>query len=112
METAMPERSDIPSWLHIGDPHITDARLENHCDLPRIVALAQALPPGGVDFAVLPGDKAARSTGQIEEGARGLSPVAVDRCWVSWRAKTVDDAWPEKGIQDTRLGPNRNGRKW
>jgi len=21
-------------------------------------------------------------------------------------------AWPEKGILDTQLGPNRNGRKW
>ncbi len=21
-------------------------------------------------------------------------------------------AWPERGIFDTQLGPNRNGRKW
>jgi hypothetical protein len=33
------------------------------------------------------------------------------------RAKVVSDAdrigaWPEKGILDTQLGPNRNGRKW
>lgn len=48
----------VLSWLHIGDLHLTAAGEENHRDLGRIVALANALPPGSLDFAVLPGDNA------------------------------------------------------
>ncbi len=48
----------VLSWLHIGDLHLTEAGLENHRDLCRIVALANALPPGSLDFALLPGDNA------------------------------------------------------
>ena len=54
----MAERTDILSWLHIGDLHITRAGEENHRDLLRIVDLARGLPSGSVDFAVLPGDNA------------------------------------------------------
>ncbi len=48
----------VLSWLHIGDLHVTAAGLDNHRDLQRIVALANALPPGSLDFALLPGDNA------------------------------------------------------
>ena len=48
----------VLSWLHIGDLHITGAGLDNYRDLQRIVALANALPPGSLDFALLPGDNA------------------------------------------------------
>ena len=48
----------VLSWLHIGDLHITAAGLDNHRDLQRIVALANTLPPGSLDFALLPGDNA------------------------------------------------------
>jgi Icc protein len=48
----------VLAWLHIGDLHLTTAEAENHRDLGRIVALANALPPGSLDFAVLPGDNA------------------------------------------------------
>lgn len=54
----------VLSWLHIGDLHITEPRLENHRDLGRIVALANALPPGSLDFAVLPGDNADDGTSE------------------------------------------------
>ena len=50
--------SRVLSWLHVGDLHLTAAGEENHRDLGRIVALANALPPGSLDFAVLPGDNA------------------------------------------------------
>ncbi|MGI4943555.1 MAG: metallophosphoesterase family protein [Janthinobacterium lividum] len=53
-----PPGGRVLSWLHIGDLHITEAGLENHRDLGRIVALANALPPGNLDFALLPGDNA------------------------------------------------------
>jgi len=54
----MPDRTDILSWLHIGDLHITHAGEENYRDLLRIVDLAQGLAPGSLDFALLPGDNA------------------------------------------------------
>jgi Icc protein len=54
----MPDQTDIVSWLHIGDLHITRAGEENHRDLLRIVGLTQGLAPGSLDFAVLPGDNA------------------------------------------------------
>ncbi len=46
------------AWLHIGDLHLATPNAENHRDLARIVALANGLPPGSLDFAVLPGDNA------------------------------------------------------
>ena len=55
---------------------------------------------------------ATRSTGQIEAGPPGFSIATVDARGVSWRSESLYRAWPEKGIFDTRLGPNRNGRKW
>ena len=54
----MPDKTDILSWLHIGDLHITRAGQDSHRDLLRIVDLAQGLAPGSVDFALLPGDNA------------------------------------------------------
>ena len=51
--------SDKPlSWLHIGDLHVTDGAGENLSGLRRIVALANELPDGALDFALLPGDNA------------------------------------------------------
>lgn len=54
MRPANPELS----WLHVGDLHITNAGAQNHRDLRRIVALANAVAPGSIDFVVLPGDNA------------------------------------------------------
>lgn len=51
-------QAGVLAWLHIGDLHLTTAGAENHRDLCRIVALANGLPPGALDFAVLPGDNA------------------------------------------------------
>ena len=41
----------VLAWLHIGDLGLTKAAEENHRDLGRITALANALPPGSLDFA-------------------------------------------------------------
>jgi hypothetical protein len=49
---------DVLTWLHIGDLHITDAGAQNYRDLTQIVGLIRGLPPGSLDFAVLPGDNA------------------------------------------------------
>ena len=63
MPTAAPPSGRVLAWLHIGDLHLTEAGLE-HRDLGRIVALANGLPPGSLDFAVLPGDNADDGTAE------------------------------------------------
>ena len=45
-------------FLHIGDLHITDARLQNHIDLGRIVDEVNRHAAGRIDFVYLPGDNA------------------------------------------------------
>ena len=54
----MPPSNAILAWLHIGDLHVTDGAGENLVHLKRIVALANQLPNGVLDFALLPGDNA------------------------------------------------------
>ncbi len=54
----------VLAWLHIGDLHLAEAGAESHRDLGRIVALANTLPPGSLDFAVLPGDNADDGTAE------------------------------------------------
>ena len=46
-------RDDVLAWLHIGDLHLTTADAANRRDLDRIVALANGLAPGSLDFAFL-----------------------------------------------------------
>jgi Icc protein len=48
----------VLSWLHIGDLHVTGPDEQNLIDLRRLIGLANGLPPGSLDFAVLPGDNA------------------------------------------------------
>ncbi len=54
----MPVGNDILTWLHIGDLHITEAGAQNYRDLKQIINLMRGLPPGSLDFAILPGDNA------------------------------------------------------
>ena len=49
---------DTLAWLHIGDLHITNEAEQNYRDFRSIVDLANSLPDGSVDFALLPGDNA------------------------------------------------------
>ncbi len=68
----------VLAWLHIGDLHVTEAGAENHRDLGRIVALANALPPGSLDFAVLPGDNADDGTAEQFQLARdAVAPLRL-----------------------------------
>jgi len=68
----------VLAWLHIGDLHLTEGGLENHRDLGRIVALANALPPGSLDFAVLPGDNADDGTaGQFQLVRDAVAPLRL-----------------------------------
>ncbi len=67
----MTQDDAVLSWLHIGDLHLTEAGEANHRDLARVVALAERLPPGSVDFTLLPGDTA-------EDGAAPQFRLARD----------------------------------
>ena len=69
-------RDDVLAWLHIGDLHLTTADAANRRDLDRIVALANGLAPGSLDFAFLPGDNADDGTAEqyalLHEAVSGL----------------------------------------
>jgi 3',5'-cyclic-AMP phosphodiesterase len=73
----MPDRTEILSWLHIGDLHITRAGEDNHRDLLRIVELVRGLAPDSLDFAVLPGDNADDGTPEqfalVRDAVAGLT---------------------------------------
>ncbi len=44
----------VLAWLHICDLHLANGSAENHRDLGRIFALANALPPGSLDTQLGP----------------------------------------------------------
>jgi predicted phosphodiesterase len=56
---AMFDNTEKPlRFLHIGDLHFTDAGLQNHVDLRRIVDEINGNTGGKIDFVYLPGDNA------------------------------------------------------
>jgi 3',5'-cyclic-AMP phosphodiesterase len=55
----MLEKTETPlRFLQIGDLHLTDAGLQNHLDLRRIIEEVNANTGGKIDFVYLPGDNA------------------------------------------------------
>lgn len=68
--------ADVLAWLHVGDLHLSTADAGSWRDLGRIVALANGLVPGSLDFAVLPGDNADDGTAEqyalLREAVSGL----------------------------------------
>jgi 3',5'-cyclic-AMP phosphodiesterase len=61
----MLENTDTPlRFLQIGDLHITDAGLQNHLDLRRVVDEVNGNTAGNIDFVYLPGDIADDGTAQ------------------------------------------------
>lgn len=76
----MSEKTSPPlRFLQIGDLHITDAGLQNHRDLRRIVDDVNGNTAGKIDFVYLPGDNADDGTPQQfhivrEELSRLIAP--------------------------------------
>ena len=69
-------------WLHIGDLHVAAPDAENVRDFRAIVSAAAALPPGAVDFVLLPGDNADNGRPEqyriVRDGLAGLeAPVHI-----------------------------------
>jgi predicted phosphodiesterase len=78
----MPDQTNILSWLHIGDLHLTRAEEENHHDFLRLVALIQELDPDSLDFVLLPGDNADDGTPEqfalVHEAVAGVKmPIHI-----------------------------------
>ena len=66
------------TWLHIGDLHLKTKAAPNLRDLQQIVAAAAALPPGTLDFVLLPGDNADDGTPEQYRLVRSaLSPLPL-----------------------------------
>jgi hypothetical protein len=83
---------------------VSKARGRSVTGLNRLIAwmgdLTRGLAPDSLDFAVLPGDNA--DDGTPKQFARHSNGGDADGV----------GAWPERGIFDTQLGLNRNGRQW
>ena len=77
----------VLAWLHIGGLHLAEAGLENHRDLGRIVALANALPPGSLDFALLPGDTPILSIEAQADNGRWMPMMPVPSEAALWQAR-------------------------
>jgi Icc protein len=54
--------SNVLSWVHFGDLHVTRADEQNYQDFLMLIAHANANLASAVDFAVLPGDNAEDGT--------------------------------------------------
>jgi 3',5'-cyclic-AMP phosphodiesterase len=61
-DTIALDETDILSWVHFGDLHITTAAAENYGDFLALISDANRHLKGGITFAVLPGDNAENGT--------------------------------------------------
>jgi predicted phosphodiesterase len=87
-------------FLHIGDLHITEAGLQNHLDLRRIVDEVNANVSGGIDFVILPGDNA-------DDGTPEQFRIVHDellRLIVPWHAIPGDHDFKPKSLDNFYAG--------
>ena len=57
-QTTTIQNPGVVSWVHFGDLHITTGDQQNYADFKSIIANTNLYLKNGVNFAVLPGDKA------------------------------------------------------
>jgi Icc protein len=89
-------------FLHIGDLHITEAELQNHVDLRRIVDEVNSHAGGRIDFVFLPGDNA-------DDGTREQFRLVHDemaRLSVPWHAIPGDHDFKQKSLDNFYRGLN------
>src|SRR5258705_1890379 len=87
-------------FLHIGDLHITEAGLQNHLDLRRIVDEVNANVSGGIDFVIVPGDNA-------DDGTPEQFRIVHDemsRLTAPWHAIPGDHDFKLKSLDDFYVG--------
>jgi Icc protein len=97
VENPMPDQMTPPPLrlLHIGDLHLTDAGLQNHLDIVRIIDEANANMGRNLDFVVLPGDIADDGTPEqfgfvFDELARLRLPWRAIPGDHDFKARTLD----------------------
>jgi 3',5'-cyclic-AMP phosphodiesterase len=88
------------TFLHIGDLHLTEAGLQNHLDLRRIVDEVNSHAGGRIDFAVLPGDNADDGT---PEQFR-LVHDEMSRLSVPWHAIPGDHDFKPRSLDNFYRG--------
>jgi hypothetical protein len=103
--------SNILTWVHFGDLHITRAEEQNYQDFLTLIAHANANLVGEVDFAVLPGDNVEDGTKEqfvlVKQAIEGLiipleiipgdhdaktGSLELYQCWLApdlWRSRSV-----------------------
>jgi Icc protein len=89
-------------FLHIGDLHVTEAGLQNHLDLRRIVDELNSHAGGRIDFAFLPGDNADDGTPEQFQ----LVHEEMSRLSVPWHAIPGDHDFKQKSLDDFYRGLN------
>ena len=82
--------------LHIGDLHVTDAGLQNHLDLKRIVDDVNANIGRNLDFVFLPGDNA--DDGTIEQFC--LVEDEMARLTLPWRTIPGDHDFKPRSLDN------------
>ncbi len=111
-----PDKTEIVSWVHFGDLHMTTREGDKFRDLLSLVDQVNQAVTGSLSFAYLPGDNADHGTAEEYEIAR----EGLDQLRLPWFAIVGDHdvhqrvlgAWPERGVLGTQLGPNKNWRNW
>jgi Icc protein len=95
------EKSGDPlRFLQIGDLHITNAGLQNHADLRRIIDEVNDNATGKVDFVYLPGDNA-------DDGTPGQFRVVHDelsRLIPPWHAIPGDHDFKPRSLENFYAG--------
>jgi Icc protein len=89
-------------FLHIGDLHITEAGLQNHIDLRRIVDDVNSHARGRIDFAFLPGDVADDGTREQFQ----LVHAEMSRLSMPWHAIPGDHDFKQKSLDNFYCGLN------
>jgi 3',5'-cyclic-AMP phosphodiesterase len=75
-DTIALDETDILSWVHFGDLHITTETAKNYGDFLALISDANRHLKGGIAFAVLPGDNAENGTEEqywlVRDAVNGL----------------------------------------
>jgi 3',5'-cyclic-AMP phosphodiesterase len=93
-------------FLQIGDLHITDAGLQNHVDLSRIIEEVNGNTGGKIDFVYLPGDNADEGTPEQfrlvhDELTRLIAPWHAIPGDHDFKPRSLDNFY--RGLQIQRL---------
>jgi predicted phosphodiesterase len=97
----MSEETGIPlRFLQIGDLHVTNAGLQNHLDLRRIIEEVNGNTGGKIDFVYLPGDNA--DDGTVEQFR--IVRDELSRLIAPWHAIPGDHDFKPRSLENFYRG--------